>query len=245
MFSIRYFTEYQKTGGFQEFVDRYTSSCISCIEVSEKGKEHIHAVITSDYCKSTIRKEFRKIVLLPKSAGNKAYSLKLIKDKEKAINYVCKEGKKFILKGYVDNDIKTYQKNWTGYTKKLKKANSKGIPYFKQIFEKVKNNKPLKSHICQSIADNTYIHDNLLRTVEMIVIKSYIEDVKTFPNQYQIKSVANSLIGVLLLKYGFGKSQTAIIMHTAIFGLNVNDLPTNDFTPIHNEILKYIKEPQV
>lgn len=247
MFSIRFFTEYQKKGGFQEFVDRYTSKCISCLEVSKQEKEHVHAVIFTDYSKSTIRKNFRKIVLDSKNSGNKAYSLKETKNLDKALSYTCKDGKKYVLKGYPENDIKKYQEKSKEYIKKLKKPNLKGVPYFMQLFERLKSNKKLREYIIKFIDieftdsyDKKHAFNDALRSIEIIILKCYIKDCKAMPNKYQLKSVVRSVLAQLLKYYGYLTNMIAMVMYNTINEYSVWEM--KNVKPTHKEILKYVEQ---
>lgn len=237
MFSIRFFNKFQKGNGFLKFVNDYCVSCCSTIEKEDTNEEHIHAIIKSNFCKSTLRKNFLKLVV--NGNGNKVYSIKKCDTPEKALRYICKEKppKKYILKGYTENDIKQFHVDYWNENNRLKKKHQiKGSPYFIQIFTRLKDNEKLKHQVLEWCKNKKY--GLIPKFLEKVVIKSYITDCKTFPNKYQITNVANSLMSRLLLHYKILINQITEIMHAIIMA---DDPYILDSEPVHDQILNYLK----
>lgn len=233
MFQIRFHTKYEVKNGLSKFVDKYCSRCLGMVHKQGQDNEHVHLVIHTTYVVSTLRKNFRSMVI--GGHGNKAYSIKTCNDG--MLSYICKENppKKYILKGYTDNDIKMFHKMSDSHNDRLKKNNNnKANPYFIQLFKRLKDNPKLKKQCLEWCHKKE--HNKTSKFLQKVVIKFYIKDTKTFPNKYQVSNVSNSLMARLLIEYGILTDQVCEIMHAIIY----EDPCLLEADPVNEQILNYI-----
>lgn len=233
MFSFRCFTKFTKKSKLTEYLEKYSTSVIACVEKCNTDQEHIHAVINTSYSVSSLRKSLKKILI---ETGNKVYSIKKTKDIEKAYNYTCKDNKIYYLKGFTEDDVVSYYKRYHSYNKKMVK--NKDQPYYCVIFDRIKDDSKLKEYVLRALKDNTYFwtESHIFRK---IVIGNYIKDSKTFPNKFQIDNITNSLFSRLLLHYGVSKKDTINVVYSMIFE---DDEPKYTIDPVSLDIQNYIYE---
>lgn len=161
---------------------------------------HYHGVINTSLTISSIRKTIRKYQEKTKDTeGNRSYSLK---DCQKgsstidaALRYTCKGQspdfktvKIVSSKGYPEKEIKLFHKSyWEQYYALKKKVGTKGKPIFVQVYHTLQD----------ADFENFQNTDDIMKWARQQIIKFYIRNVRTFPNSFQIKGSAYSLISMI------------------------------------------------
>lgn len=218
---------------------------VVCRENSGEPGEHTHAMIMSKVGESTLRKDIQKIIV---AKGNKSYSLKQVKSKERwegGLRYTCK-GKDcddydciFRYKCTEEDTTKWNHQYWAQNAKCTQKASDKRLPLFLQIFAKIKDD--IEEFYC-SLPSYLTTQASALEMEQFIrvkIIHYYMIKVKCFPNPYYIKNLSLTITAHAMHIIGH---HPKIGIAEKIYGLLFpNDMPVHLSIDTGNN--KYIPSP--
>lgn len=108
IFSLRVNLDEHHYDSLQTFFSKHCSRYVMAFEISARGNNHFHAVLTTEDTKSRFTKMLIDEFQLP--PGNGAKSLTVVRDHDRAVTYVLKDGN-FRFAGYPDSEIEAFRAN--------------------------------------------------------------------------------------------------------------------------------------
>ena len=186
------------------WLDKYDAYLVA-YDNSNDSNLHVHILISTSYKEASVRSHLDKNMTI--GHGNQNRSLKVVKEVDVYLRYMCKPVHTFLAKkGYTDVDLSRYRSEYKEFpTKKLSNNSKSRILDIKKYIEDVcfpERTSFANRHIVDGIIK--YYSDKGLRTPCMFNIKTLVMTLKLHMVEGYEKELAEAYMSQLWYKDEYG-----------------------------------------
>lgn len=190
MYEIEGRFTHSKTEGFEWFIFKAWVDSLDCTQIliCEENKDfltgvpvqpHLHAYFNSNIKQNSLRDSYKKVF---KAKGNVDFKFSKVRDTNKYLRYICKCNNVVFNKGFTEEDLERYNKEFVEESKKIKEAKKKRC---KNKIAKIKDFIKAQGH--EDIG--TVGREKLLG----YIIKYHIDNDNTF-SEFDLKRILTTIL---------------------------------------------------